>query len=63
VLAHARGLSLPFHLWCNTVLRAAMPRPEEAPAAGHDALWTHLDEQFQRLHHRLDRLERRTPST
>jgi hypothetical protein len=57
-LAYARDLSPPFHLWCNTVLRAAMPRPEEAPAAGHDPRRVHLDEQFQRLHRRLDTLDR-----
>jgi hypothetical protein len=57
-LTYARDLSLPFHLWCNTVIRAAMQRPDEAPAAGDDPLWANLDEQFQRLHHRLDTLER-----
>jgi hypothetical protein len=57
-LAYARDLSPPFHLWCDTVLRAAMPRPDEAPAAGDDPLRAYLDEQFQRLHHRLDTLDR-----
>jgi hypothetical protein len=57
-LTYARYLSPPFHLWCNTVLRAAMQRPDEAPAAGDDPLRAYLDEQFQRLHHRLDTLER-----
>jgi hypothetical protein len=57
-LTYARYLSPPFHLWCNTVLRAAMQRPDDAPAAGHDPRQTHLDQQFQRLHHRLDTLER-----
>jgi hypothetical protein len=57
-LTYARYLSPPFHLWCNTVVRTAMQRPEEAPVAGDDPLWANLDEQFQRLHHRLDTLDR-----
>ncbi|MGK7871647.1 KilA-N domain-containing protein [Falsiroseomonas sp. E2-1-a20] len=56
-LTYARYLSPPFHLWCNTVLRAAMQRPDDAPAAGHDPLWANLDQQFQRLHRRLDILD------
>jgi hypothetical protein len=57
-LDYAHDLSPPFHLWCDTVLRAAIQQPEEAPAAGDDPLWAYLDEQFQRLHRRLDTLDR-----
>ena len=57
-LAYARYLSPPFHLWCNTVLRAAIERPEGLPAAGHDPLLVYLAEHFQRLHDRFDTLER-----
>ncbi|MCB4825329.1 KilA-N domain-containing protein [Roseicella aerolata] len=56
-LTYARYLSPPFHLWCNTVVRTAMQRPDEAPAAGQDPLRAHLDQQFQRLHRRLDILD------
>ncbi|MGK7870545.1 KilA-N domain-containing protein, partial [Falsiroseomonas sp. E2-1-a20] len=57
-LTYARYLSPPFHLWCNTVVRTAMQRPDDAPAMGHDPLRAYLDQQFQRLHHRLDTLDR-----
>ena len=32
-LPYARYLSPAFHLWCNTVVRAAMERPDGLPAA------------------------------
>ena len=35
-----------------------MQRPDEAPAAGDDLRLAYLDQQFQRLHHRLDTLDR-----
>jgi hypothetical protein len=57
-LDYARDLSPPFHLWCDTVLRAALPRPDEARPAGHDPLRAYLDQQFQRLHLRFDTLDR-----
>jgi hypothetical protein len=57
-LPYARYLSPPFHLWCNTVLRAAMARPDGAPATGDDPLVAHLARQFQQLHRRLDILDR-----
>ena len=41
-LAYARYLSPEFHLWCNTVVRAAMEWPAALPAADHDPLWQHL---------------------
>jgi hypothetical protein len=57
-LAYARYLSPPFHLWCNTVLRAAIERRDGPPAAGHDPLLAHLARHFQRLHRRIDILDR-----
>ena len=57
-LSYARYLSPPFHLWCNTVVRAAIERSGGPPAAGHDLLLAQLARQFQDLHRRLDTLER-----
>jgi hypothetical protein len=57
-LSYARYLSPPFHLWCNTVLRAVMERQEGPPAAGDDPLLAHLSGQFRTLHRRLDTLDR-----
>jgi hypothetical protein len=57
-LSYARYLSSPFHLWCNTVVRAAMERPDGLPATGIDPLAHQIAQQFQRLHRRLDTLDR-----
>ena len=57
-LSYARYLSPGFHLWCNTVVRAAMERHAGPPAADHDPLFLHLAQQFRALHRRLDTLER-----
>src|SRR3712207_2355569 len=57
-LSYARYLSPAFHLWCNTVVRAAMERRAGPPAADHDPLLLHLARQFRALHRRLDTLER-----
>jgi KilA-N domain len=57
-LPYARYLSPQFHLWCNTVVRAAMERQGAAAAAGDDPLLLHLAQQFRRLHRRLDILDR-----
>jgi hypothetical protein len=57
-LSYARYLSPPFHLWCNTVLRAVMER-QEAPLAGvDDPLLAHLSGLFRTLHCRLDTIDR-----
>ena len=57
-LPYARYLSPRFHLWCNSVLRAAMERPGGLPVFDPDPLLLHLTRQFQHLHRRLDTLER-----
>jgi hypothetical protein len=57
-LSYARYLSPQFHLWCNTVVRAAMEWRGGPPAAGNDPLLLHLAKQFRDLHRRLDILER-----
>ncbi len=57
-LSYARYLSPRFHLWCNTVVRAAMERPGGPPAMGQDPLLGQLAELFQQLHRRLDILDR-----
>src|SRR4051812_2228970 len=57
-LSYARYLSPSFHLWCNTVVRAAMEQGATVPAADPDPLRLHLTRQFRDLHHRLDTLER-----
>ncbi|WP_043367381.1 KilA-N domain-containing protein [Belnapia sp. F-4-1] len=57
-LSYARYLSPQFHLWCNTVVRAAIERRAGLPAAGQDPLLVHLAQQFQQLHRRIDTLER-----
>ena len=46
-LAYARYLSPEFHLWCNTVVRAAMEWHGGRSAAEHDPLWQHLAQQFR----------------
>ena len=57
-LSYARYLSPEFHLWCNTVVRAAMERQAGPPAAVYDPLLLHLVREFRALHRRLDTLER-----
>ena len=57
-LSYARYLSPEFHLWCNTVVRAAMERRGGPPGAEHDPLLRHLAREFRALHRRLDTLER-----
>lgn len=57
-LAYARYLSPEFHLWCNTVVRAALVWHDGPTAADHDPLRQHLAQQFRDLHRRLDTLER-----
>ena len=57
-LSYARYLSPEFHLWCNTVVRAAMERRAGPPGAEHDPLLLHLAREFRALHRRLDTLER-----
>jgi hypothetical protein len=57
-LAYARYLSPEFHLWCNTVVRAALVWHDGRPVADHDPLRQHLARQFRALHDRLDTLER-----
>ena len=57
-LSYARYLSPPFHLWCNTVVRAALEQPDGPPAAADDPLPADLAREFRDLHRRLDTLER-----
>ena len=57
-LSYGRYLSPPFHLWCNTVVRAAMERRDGLTAPGDDRLMAHLAELFGRVHRRLDILDR-----
>ncbi len=57
-LAYARYLSPEFHLWCNTVIRAALVWHGGPSAADPDPLRLHLAQQFRDLHRRLDTLER-----
>jgi hypothetical protein len=57
-LSYARYLSPEFHLWCNTVVRAAMEWRAGPPRAEHDPLLLHLAREFRALHRRLDTLER-----
>ncbi len=53
-LPYARYLSPAFHLWCNTVVRAAMEWPGSLPAESSDPLLPYLAEQFRHLHRRFD---------
>ena len=57
-LSYGRYLSPPFHLWCNTVVRAAMERRDSLPAASDDRLMDHITGLFRTLHRRLDTFER-----
>ena len=56
-LSYARTLPPAFHLWANTVLRAAIERPDDLATADPDLL-SDLARQFRQLHRRLDTLER-----
>ena len=56
-LAYARHLSPAFHAWCNTVVRNAMER-FGGPPRGRDALMQYVEQQFDRLHHKLERIDR-----
>ena len=57
-LAYARYLSPAFHLWCRTVVRAALVWHDGRPVADHDPLRQHLARQCRALHDRLDTHER-----
>jgi KilA-N domain len=57
-LAYARYLSPQFHLWCNTVVRAAMERPGGLPVLDPDPVLLHLTLHFRAMHRRLDILDR-----
>jgi hypothetical protein len=57
-LAYARHLSLRLHLWCSTVLRAAMARPGGGLPMAADPLILYVTQQFRDLHRRLDTLDR-----
>jgi len=57
-LAYGRYLSAPFHLWCNTVVRAAMERPRRGFVRKGTPVRAHLTELFGHLHRRIDTLDR-----
>jgi hypothetical protein len=57
-LSYARTLPPAFHLWANTVVRAAIERPDDLATADPDPLLAHLAVRFRDLHRRLDTLER-----
>lgn len=56
-LAYARYLSPAFHTWCNAVVRNAMER-FGGPPRGRDALMRYVERQFDRLHRKLDHMDR-----
>src|SRR3954447_13354133 len=56
-LAYARYLSPAFHTWGNTVIRNAMER-FGGPPRGRDALMRYVERQFERLHCKLDHMNR-----
>ncbi len=56
-LAYARYLSPAFHTWCNAVIRDAMER-HGGPPRGRDALMRYVGHQFDRLHRKLERIDR-----
>ena len=56
-LAYARYLSPAFHAWGNTVIRNAMER-FGGPPLGRDALMRYVERQFDRLHCKLDHMNR-----
>ena len=57
-LAYARYLAPAFHLWCNTVVRAAMERLDEPSASSLERLAHQIAQQLRQLHDRLDVLDR-----
>lgn len=57
-LAYGRSLSAPFHLWCNTVVRAAMARSGRGFLRKGTPVRAHLTELFGHLHRRFDTLDR-----
>ncbi|MBL6082570.1 KilA-N domain-containing protein [Belnapia sp. T18] len=57
-LSYACYLSPAFHLWCNTVVRAAMKRPDVPAVQDSDPLPLYLAEHFRHLHRRLDTVDR-----
>jgi len=57
-LAYGRYLSAPFHLWCNTVVRAAMERSGRGFVRKGTPARAHLTELFGHLHRRFDTLDR-----
>lgn len=56
-LAYAQYLSPAFHSWCNTVVRDAMQN-RRGPPNPRSALVRNLERQLDRLHNRLDDIER-----
>ena len=56
-LAYARHLSPAFHAWGNAVIRNAMER-HGGPPRGRDALMRYVEHQFDRLHRKLDHIDR-----
>jgi hypothetical protein len=56
-LAYARYLSPPFHAWGNTVIRNAMER-FGGPPRGRDGVVRYVERQFERLHLKLDYINR-----
>ena len=61
-LAYAKHLSPAFHAWCNDVVRNAMQR-FGGPPDRRDALTRYLERQFDRLHRRVDTLDRHAADT
>lgn len=57
-LAYARYLSPAFHLWANTVVRAAMERSGGPQVRAKNPVLEHLTQEFQRIHRRFDTVER-----
>ena len=61
-LAYAKYLSPEFHTWCNGVVRNAM-ECFGGPPDRRDALTRYVERQFDRLHRRLDTLDRHAADT
>lgn len=56
-LAYAKYLSPAFHAWCNQVVRDAMER-SGGPPRGRDPVVLYVERQFERVHRKLDALDR-----
>ena len=56
-LSYARHLSPAFHTWGNTVIRSTMER-FGGPPRGRDAVLRYVEHQFERLHRKLDHVNR-----